>query len=81
MSLSEEAPKKRVVKYEDGLPLKYAHYPGLYGSWVGFSDEEDGDIYMCACFKVALKNKIILTKDILKDNPNASFATIKDMIK
>ena len=62
MTLSEEAPKKRVVKYEDGLPLKYAHYPGLYGSWVGFSHEENGIRYMCSCFKVALKNRIDFNK-------------------
>lgn len=69
----DEARSSRVVKHEEGLPLKYAHYPGLYGSWVGFSNEEDSVIYMCTCFKVALKNKIILTKDRIKDNPNLSF--------
>ena len=44
---------------EDDLPLKYVHYPEHYGVFIGFSESEEGEPFLCSCNKDLIKNYLI----------------------
>jgi len=33
---------------KEPLPLPFAHYPGIVGPFIGFSEEENSDIFFCS---------------------------------
>lgn len=50
-----DADNKAFVSKEN-LPLPFVHYPGLVGPFIGFSEEENSDIFFCSCFKKTFDN-------------------------
>lgn len=50
------------LSYEEGLPLPYAHYPGHYGAFIGFSAEEKTEMCFCACAYEAIESYILLRR-------------------
>ena len=47
---------------QENLPLPFVHYPNMYGTFFGFSETQDGRVYLCACVQPALENLLALTK-------------------
>ncbi len=43
---------------EPNLPMQIVHYPGHYGSFFGFSCDENSPIYLCSCSQTAIENYI-----------------------
>lgn len=44
----------------EALPLAFVHYPKLYGTFLAFSDAENGILCFCACAEEPLRNLIRL---------------------
>ena len=57
--------KNKEVAFQDGntavesnLPLSLVYYPGHYGAFLGFSIDDNSDIYFCSCSRTAISNYI-----------------------
>ena len=59
--------QSQVIK-EDGLPLPFVHYPRLYGTFIGFSDSEDSNMFFCSCCKASIENHLKLNAFEVKNN-------------
>lgn len=42
------------------LPLTYVHYPNHYGTFFGFSESIDSQIYFCKCSESSINNYLNL---------------------
>jgi len=57
---------QREVAYKDNticvenLPFPYVLYPGFYGAFFGFQQEENSPVYLCSCTKKPIQNYIKL---------------------
>lgn len=60
--------ESRFVKEE--LPLPYALYPNIGGTFIGFASEPNKQIYFCYCTEPAIDNYIKL----LKQNPKGKYS-------
>jgi len=47
-----------IVSRENNLPLPIVYYPGHYGAFIGFGQNENTGIFFCSCAKEAIKNYI-----------------------
>lgn len=47
-----------VIATEIGLPLPLVYYPGHYGAFFAFSENENSEIIFCSCAKEAITNYI-----------------------
>lgn len=65
MARKKKKPTKEValggVAEEKQLPLPVVYYPGHYGSFFSFAENENSEIYFCSCAKEAIKNCIRFT--------------------
>ncbi len=48
------------ITYEDSLPFPCIRYPGYFGTFFGFSEHNDSEIYFCACSKTAITHYLQL---------------------
>ena len=68
--LAPVAVRGNVVR--EALPLPFVHYPNLYGSFLAFSETENGILCFCACAEAPLRNLLhllTLRKPIRNANP------------
>ncbi|MDA3905119.1 MAG: hypothetical protein PF484_03500 [Bacteroidales bacterium] len=49
---------KGLITEEQGLPCPVVYYPEFSGSFIGFSNNTNSEIYFCSCFKKAVVNFI-----------------------
>lgn len=56
------------VELGENLPFPIVHYPGHYGSFLGFQATTDSDIVFCGCFRNAIENFFIMKKPTYKKN-------------
>jgi hypothetical protein len=61
--------KRAVVKVasaaltiKEDLPFQYVYYPDMYGTFIGFSETENSQVYFCECSKQAIYNYQLLVK-------------------
>lgn len=61
--------KKSVVKVasealliKENLPFQYVYYPDMYGTFIGFSETENSQVYFCECSKQAIYNYQLILK-------------------
>ena len=40
----------------ENLPYKFVHYPNHYGTFISFSENENGEVFFCLCCKPAIEN-------------------------
>lgn len=52
----------KTTVHEPGLPLPYAHYPMVYGTFVGFSQEPESEVFLCSCAREAAGNFLEATR-------------------
>jgi len=50
---------------EESLPLPHVHYPGLYGTFLAFSETKDSQPFLCSCAESAVVNLI----DLVNQSP------------
>jgi hypothetical protein len=55
---TEVAFQDGIIAIESNLPLPYVYYPGHYGAFLGFSENENSQIYFCSCSQTAISNYI-----------------------
>jgi hypothetical protein len=48
------------VAVQEDLPFPWVHYPGLYGTFMGFSQSPDAEICLCACTAPLVQNYLRL---------------------
>ena len=58
-SRKEIAYRENTVSKED-LPFPLVYYPGHYGTFFGFKQDEKGTLFFCACAREAIENYIKL---------------------
>ena len=46
----------------EDLPLPFVHYPNLYGTFLAFSEQENGKIYLCECAEQPMQNVVQLVR-------------------
>ena len=49
---------------KENLPLPFVHYPNHYGTFMSFSEDENGQDYFCKCSESAILNYLELTNSI-----------------
>jgi len=52
---------------KENLPLPFVHYPNHYGTFMSFSEDENGQDYFCKCSESAILNYLELTNSINKN--------------
>jgi hypothetical protein len=45
---------------KENLPYPFVHYPGISGPFIGFSTEEEGEIYFCDCFRITFEKYFLM---------------------
>ena len=63
----EVAFQDNVIAKEE-LPLPIVYYPGFYGTFFGFSEVENSEIYLCSCTFIAIENYIEFKVDKKRNN-------------
>ncbi|MBD0403536.1 hypothetical protein [Flammeovirga sp. EKP202] len=46
--------------YKEDLPLPYVHYPEHYGTYIGYSEERESQIYLCSCSARSIENYLLI---------------------
>jgi hypothetical protein len=50
------------VTYEESLPLPWVKYPNHYGTFILFSETENGTYYFCKCNQALVTNLLELNR-------------------
>lgn len=64
------ASQSGITTVESGLPLPYVYYPGFYGAYFAFGENENSIPYFCSCSKKSIENYIEFRLKF-KDRPNS----------
>lgn len=51
------------VVFEGELPLKFVHYPEIYGIFFGFSECENSEVFLCSCNKDLVENYLLYREE------------------
>lgn len=54
---------KEEIAIEEGLPLKFVHYPEHYGTFFAFSLSENSELFMCSCNQVLIENYLKISTE------------------
>jgi len=69
-----------IIAIEEDLPMPIVYYPGHYGAFFAFSDNENPEIFFCSCSKIAISNYIHLRSkctDSINSDPHRNFILSK----